>query len=80
MHKNVRARRITGRGKSIEDKTAVMGLLERGGQVRTQVIPDRTRETLQSIVRGNVAIWHRSIHRRIAWILGAGGSVPAPDY
>ena len=54
MHKSVRARRITGRGKSIEDKTAVMGVLERGGQVRTQVIPNRAKETLQSIVRGNV--------------------------
>ncbi len=55
MHKNVRARRITGRGKSIEDKTAVMGILERGGQVRTQIIPNRAKDTLQGIVRGNVA-------------------------
>ncbi|HXZ39335.1 MAG TPA: IS1595 family transposase [Terriglobales bacterium] len=54
MHKNVRARRITGRGKSIEDKIAVIGILERGGKVRTQVIPNRAKETLQGIVRGNV--------------------------
>jgi len=54
MHKSVRARRITGRGKSIEDKTAVMGILERGGEVRTRVIPNRAKETLQGIVRGNV--------------------------
>jgi transposase-like protein len=54
MHKSVRARRITGRGKSIEDKTAVMGLLERGGEVRAQVIPNRAKDILQGIVRGNV--------------------------
>src|SRR6266542_6903761 len=30
MHQSVRARRITGRGKSIHDKTAVVGILERG--------------------------------------------------
>ncbi len=33
MHTNVRARRITGTG--TKDKVAVMGILERGGKVRT---------------------------------------------
>lgn len=54
MHKSVRARRISGRGKHMEDKVAVMGILERGGQVRTQVIPDRSGETLQGLVRDHV--------------------------
>ena len=39
MHTNVKARRITGTGP--KDKTAVMGLLERGGEVRVAVVPNR---------------------------------------
>jgi transposase-like protein len=54
MHKDVHARRISGMGQSFRDKTVVMGILERGGQVRTQVIPDRQKETLQPIVRKHV--------------------------
>jgi transposase-like protein len=54
MHRDVHARRITGMGQSFRDKTIVMGVLERGGQVRTQVIPDRQKETLQPIVRKHV--------------------------
>ena len=44
-----RERRITGTGKN--DKTALMGLLERGGEVRTAVIPSRKRSTLHKEVR-----------------------------
>jgi len=54
MHKNVHERRITGGGQSFRDKTIVMGILERGGQIRTQVIPDRQKDTLQPIVRDHV--------------------------
>jgi transposase-like protein len=54
MHKNVRARRITGRGKSAKDKAIVMGILERGGQVRAQVIADRKGETLQPLIKKHV--------------------------
>ena len=54
MHKNVHERRITGCGQSFRDKTIVMGILERGGRVRTQVIPDRQKDTLQPIVRQHV--------------------------
>src|SRR5712692_1231862 len=54
MHKIVRARRISGRGKHMADKTAVMGILERGGKVRTNIIPDRTSETLQGFVKNHV--------------------------
>src|SRR5271166_5975824 len=56
MHKDVHARRITGMGQSFRDKTIVMGLLERGGNVRTLVIPDRQKGTLQPIVREHVQV------------------------
>jgi transposase-like protein len=52
MHAGKRARRITGTGG--KDKTAVMGLLERGGVVRTVVIPGRKKQTLQAEVRKHV--------------------------
>jgi transposase-like protein len=55
MHKSVYERRITGMGQSFRDKTIVMGILERGGRIRTQVIADRQKETLQPIVRAHVA-------------------------
>jgi len=40
MHLSVRQRRITGTG--TKDKVAVMGILERGGEVRTMVVPSRS--------------------------------------
>jgi transposase-like protein len=52
MHVSVRNRRITGTG--TKDKTAVIGLLERGGEVRTSVVPSRRKPVLQSEVRQNV--------------------------
>jgi ISXO2-like transposase domain/Transposase zinc-ribbon domain len=39
MHANVKARKVTGTGG--KDKTMVMGILERGGKVRTKVIDSR---------------------------------------
>ena len=54
MHKDVRARKISGRGKHMTDKVAVMGMLERGGRVRTQVIADRSSATLQGLVKEHV--------------------------
>jgi transposase-like protein len=54
MHKDVHARRITGGGQSFRDKTIVMGVLERGGSVRAEIIPDRQKETLQPIVKKHV--------------------------
>lgn len=54
MHKDVKARRITGMGQGAKDKLIVMGVLERGGRIRTQIIPDRHKETLQPIIRENV--------------------------
>ncbi len=52
MHKSKRAEKITGRGMS--GKVAVMGLLERHGKVKTQVVPDTSSRTLQVEVRENV--------------------------
>ncbi len=37
-------------------KSVVMAMLERGGKVRTSVIPDRTKRSLQPIVRGSVEL------------------------
>ena len=56
MHKSVKARRITGQGHNQKDKVVVMGILERGGHVRTQVIPNRHKETLQPIVKDHVQV------------------------
>ncbi len=52
MHKATRARKITGTGG--KDKTAVMGILERGGKVRTKVIPNRKKSAIQAEVRRHV--------------------------
>lgn len=52
MHIAQRKRRITGTGG--KDKTAVMGIIERGGEVRAMVVPDRRRTTLQAAVKNHV--------------------------
>lgn len=52
MHIAQRKRRITGTGG--KDKTAVMGILERGGKVKTIVIPSRKKKALQAEVRKHV--------------------------
>ncbi|MEO7145611.1 MAG: IS1595 family transposase [Bryobacteraceae bacterium] len=59
MHVEKRARRITGTGG--KDKTAVMGVLERGdkdsgtaSKVRTTVIPNRKKKALQAVVKKHV--------------------------
>ena len=36
-------------------RVLVMGALERGGKVRAGVIPDRTKVSMQPIIRGSVA-------------------------
>lgn len=53
MHLAQRQRRITGTG--TKDKTAVMGFLERGGKVRTMVVPNRRKHILQAEVKKHVA-------------------------
>ena len=52
MHLSVRARRITGTG--TKDKVAVMGILERGGKVKTIVVPNRKKVALQSEIKQHV--------------------------
>jgi transposase-like protein len=52
MHVAQRRRRITGTG--TKDKTAVMGILKRGGKVRTTVVTDRKKKTLQAEVHKHV--------------------------
>jgi transposase-like protein len=52
MHLSKRQRRITGTGG--KDKTAVMGILERGGEVRTVVVGSRRKHVLQAEVKKHV--------------------------
>jgi transposase-like protein len=51
MHKSKRAK-VFKRGPS--GKTIVVGVLQRGGDVRTQVVENRERKAVQTIVRENV--------------------------
>jgi transposase-like protein len=53
MHAKDRKRRITGGGGV--DKTAVIGALQRGGEVRAELITDMSATGLQGYVRDNVA-------------------------
>lgn len=53
MHKSKREEKITGTGGA--DKIAVMGFLERGGEVQATVVPDRRKNTLQGLVKSRVA-------------------------
>src|SRR5207245_11054297 len=52
MHVAQRRRRITGTG--TKDKTAVMGIVERGGNVRTTVVGNRKKQTLKEEVKKHV--------------------------
>src|ERR1700676_5689678 len=52
MHPQRRKRMITERG--VKDKTAVMGILERGGEVRATVVPFRRKHHLQAEIRAHV--------------------------
>jgi transposase-like protein len=52
MHLSKRQRRITG--VLTDDKTTVMGFLERGGKVRTAIVENRHRDTVQPMVKKHV--------------------------
>src|SRR5579864_5807795 len=52
MHAAKRARKITGRGG--KDKAMVMGMVERGGEVRAFVVDNRRKHELQKHVREHV--------------------------
>ncbi len=52
MHRARRARVITGTGG--KDKAVVMGMIERGGNVRAFVVDNRSKQTVQDAVRQHV--------------------------
>jgi transposase-like protein len=52
MHLSERKRRITGTG--TKDKTAIMGILERGGKIRAKVVSTRKKQELQAEVYKHV--------------------------
>jgi len=52
MSARARRRKISGTG--AKDKSAVLGMIERGGEVRAEVVPNVRRGTLQSRVRESV--------------------------
>jgi transposase-like protein len=54
MHKPERAKKITGTGG--RNKTAVLGIMERGGKVVTKVIDNTKKKTLQKEVREHVLV------------------------
>src|SRR5258708_9427445 len=53
MHKDKHERRITAPG-GVKDKPAIMGILERGGEVRASVIPTRRKHIVQAEIRRHV--------------------------
>lgn len=60
MHKHVRARKITGRGRGTGNQTPVAGRLQRAAhgrpsQVRATVVTDTTKRTLGGLIRAQVA-------------------------
>jgi len=49
------AKRVKGkRGRGAYGKTPVFGILQRGGKVYTEIVPDCAKKTLQGIIRGKV--------------------------
>lgn len=51
------ASRVRGkRGRGAGGKTIVFGLLKRGNQVYTEIVPDVSKPTLQAIIRGKVDV------------------------
>jgi len=73
MHKSVKARRISGQGHHRKDKVIVMGVLERGGHVRTEIIPDQTQKTLHPIVRKHVQAGTALFTDELGGYKGLGG-------
>lgn len=71
MHKSRRLRAKVQ--DSHKGKTLVLGMLERGKTVRATVVPDRTKATIQPIVRGNV---EKGFFRMSTLVLGAWMSTP----
>ncbi len=53
--------KVAGHLNAFKNKTVVLGMLQRGGDILTQVVPNRTSGTLLPIIRANVAP-HTEIH------------------
>jgi transposase-like protein len=53
MHR-AHKRRVQAKGRNTGGKTVVFGMLERGKTVRATVLPDRTKASIQPVVRGSV--------------------------
>jgi transposase-like protein len=68
MHLSKRQRRITGTGG--KDKTAVIGLLERGGQIRTAIIPSRKKDALLSYEGLGAEYAHAVVDHAIEYVNG----------
>lgn len=56
MHKADRKRKGAVQGRSTNDKTPVLGMIERGGRVRAEVVLDAKRKTLRPRVIDNVEV------------------------
>jgi transposase-like protein len=54
MHKSVRERKGMSKGGGSIDKTPVLGMVERGGKVRAEVIPNTKGDTLKPRVRNAI--------------------------
>ena len=52
LHKSKRAQRITGTGG--KDKTIAFGIVERGGKVRTAVVPNRQKTTIHAEIKKHI--------------------------
>ena len=51
------AKRVKGkRGRGASGKTPVFGILQRGGKVYTEIVPDCAKSTLQAVIRGRVEL------------------------
>ena len=70
MHVGKRQRRITGTG--TKDKVAVMGILERGGQVRTTVVANRKKTALKLKLGSMLKLARRCIPMRCFLLQRAG--------
>jgi transposase-like protein len=54
MHAGDRKRKLGGKRGGTVGKTPVLGMIERGGRVRAEVVPNIRRQTLQGRVKANV--------------------------
>lgn len=53
--KNMHKSKLKAKGRGPVGKPVVFGMLQRGGDVRAMVVPDRTRDTLHSKMQENIA-------------------------